>query len=383
MEVVCAMGLICTFAAVHICWAGRGIWGQVQIRTFTGPGAAQDLGFPGLAKTGEGHKGDLSLHCTAYISILVLWAYPSKGLQSVNQKESRAEQTLWRLCSRQVFLCETQNKTLTREKLYQVLSTKVQNLQWNMTDVIEKGKHGYLDKLGKLHRYLPKEQQRGKSVLLPQHCYLKCQELQSTIVLRGRQKDKNVLNSSFLKTKEVSFYCPSCHQDPSVPVQFPQYPLHSLRRQRPLFLSHILLKATNQQWPIWLCPHWSHPFLCLLVSPRPSSSTWSGAPDTWQSSAGTRWVNAAHRGPWPHCAWQWEGKFHFHLVPGGYTQIPSPAFVHISEQCSASTSLPLPLPLTMLSAVNLCSGNPGGAQSLPHSPWLEETKGLVLLSCKW
>lgn len=27
MEVVCAMGLICAFAAVHISWAGSEIWG--------------------------------------------------------------------------------------------------------------------------------------------------------------------------------------------------------------------------------------------------------------------------------------------------------------------------------------------------------------------
>lgn len=63
MEVVCAMGLICAFAAIHIYWAGREVWGppsQVLIRTLTGPGAAQDLGFPGLAKAREGHKGNLS-----------------------------------------------------------------------------------------------------------------------------------------------------------------------------------------------------------------------------------------------------------------------------------------------------------------------------------
>lgn len=96
-----------------------------------------------------------------------------------------------------------------------------------------------------------------------------------------------------------------------------------------------------------------------------------------------RRLSAADTGLCPYCVWQSTGKFHFHSVSGGYSWIPSRAFAHISMQCFSRISLPFPLPFMMLSAMNLCSVNPLGVQNLPHNIPLEETKGLMLLPCKW
>lgn len=190
---------------------------------------------------------------------------------------------------------------------------------------------------------------REKSVLLPQNCYLKCKDLQSTTIVREGQKGKNFFSSSFSKPEEVTFIVPAVTKTLLFLSNFPSILCHNLRWQRPRFLLHILLKSHK--------PAVTHLALSPLKSlislrPRPTQNTWSGAPDTWQSSAGTRW-EMQHRDPGLHCAWQWEGKFHLRMH-----WIPSPAFVHISKQCSGSTSLPFPLPLMMLSAVSLCSGNP-------------------------
>lgn len=172
--------------------------------------------------------------------------------------------------------------------LYQVLSTEAQNLYWKMTDILEKGKHGYLDKPGKLHRHLPKEQQREKSVLLPQHCYLKCKDSQSTIVVRGRQKGKNAVIYSFLNPQR-SLLLSQLSPRPFCPC--PVSPASSATTwcHRGRFVSHVLLQSRT--------PAVAHLALSpLSLHPRLSQSHQQhlgGVPGTWQSSAGSGWVNAA------------------------------------------------------------------------------------------
>lgn len=117
----------------------------------------------------------------------------------------------------------------------------------------------------------------------------------------------------------------SCHQDPSVPVQFAQHPLAQLgAAEASVCVTH----------------------LCGTVAPLPLSLPWQGSAGT-----GGLWQ---HTGPLASLC----------RTVGREIPLPPNPFVHVSKPCSASSSLPVPRPLVMLSAVNLCPGNPQGAQSL-------------------